>query len=131
MKCPPTVAYKEGEDGIVIYFALADAKGELTTDNGIANIEVKKTLSNYIDGEYRSEDFDLFKTQIEVKSEYFKNASVGVGNFQHEMLILPIGRITYSQFKEQVESGNSGKVEVTFNSSATGRTIHGSAQINF
>ena len=87
-------AYKEGSDGILVYFILADVLGSMTTSDGVINITITP------------EDYDclivygnLYKKSYTVKKDDFKKTKVGIGAFEHEVILCMVGRIIYSSFK--------------------------------
>jgi hypothetical protein len=105
-------AYKEGPDGIVVYFVLADAQGSMTTADGAVHIQVNEKMS---DG-YESNILDV---TYPVRASEFVRTKVGMGAFEREVLLFPIGRVTYSQFK-RIPNDERGVIHLTFLPAAGG-----------
>jgi len=126
------VAYKEGSDGIVVYFVLADSNGQPTTANGKVNIKITETRSEYNSRTYTSTEriIDIFSNTYNVTTSDFQNAEVGQGAFKRKVVLFLIGRIPYSRFRNKPEASNSGKIEIEFETSS-GRKLTGSDTIFF
>ena len=55
----------------------------------------------------------LFSKRKIVQKSSFRRVKAGLGAFEHERILFPIGRISYSSFSEHPPTV-SGKVQVTF-----------------
>jgi hypothetical protein len=106
-------AYKEG-DGLMMYFVLADASGNMTTHDGQGLVEIRAS-------HYDSRDeLRLLDIKFEVKKEKFRRADVGMGAFKHEVILFPIGRVSFQSFNytvDDLKEGNwKGKVRLEISS---------------
>lgn len=95
------VAYKEG-DGVVVYYVLADANGQMTTAEGVYDLIISQ------------EGNELLSSRREAHSMDFQNTEVGMGAFAHKVLLYPVGRIRYSDFRRFQNDNGVGKVEIRF-----------------
>lgn len=122
------VAYKEGYDGIAVYIILADYNGIMTTADGEMKLEIFEIHYDYY---HIPAYFDslLFSLAISVKKSFFSKTKVGIGAFEHEVIMLYIGRIPYSNFSKP-PSEMSGKVRVNFITN-DGRSLYGEEIIYF
>jgi nitrogen fixation protein FixH len=94
-------AYKEGSDGIVVYFTLADAQGKtIACNSGTVTI-------NIFEGEK-----EIFTFSLIVSKDYFQKATVGLGSFQREVVACCLGRLKYSVLG--CKPSGWGKVEIRF-----------------
>ncbi len=107
------VAYKEG-DGIVVYFLLSDANGQMTSAEGTYDLVITQKVSHYSYGSFSEENIELLSSRREAHIADFQSAEVGMGAFAHKALLYPIGRIRYSDFKRSPEEHGTGKVEIRF-----------------
>lgn len=109
------VAYKEGMDGLAIYFILADCSGSMTTSNGKVNLIISETYRDYQSWNYKSieKEIELFSISFDIKKTDFQKAKVGMGMFEREAILYPIGRIPYSLFKRK-PSEMTGKIKLEF-----------------
>jgi hypothetical protein len=103
-------AYKEGSDGIVLYIVLADSQGAMTIASGKLRVEIVETTYRHYPE--KAED-QLFWSQFPVDRESFRRAKVGMGAFEHELILFTLGRITYDRFLRR-PTEISGKVKVEF-----------------
>jgi hypothetical protein len=93
------VAYKEGDNGIFVYVILADTSGAMTTADGAITLEVNEVHTNYkINSGIVKTKKQLFIYSKDVKKEDFIKTKVGIGAFEHKVIMVPLGRITYDQF---------------------------------
>ena len=117
-------AYKEGSEGVAIYIVLADASGAMTTAKGVLTASISETKHDYsLNAGLSQRDIPLFElTKIGVDRSSFRRAKVGMGAFEHELILLPLGRIPYQRFWHR-PSELSGKVKVDFVIEG-GDTIH-------
>lgn len=128
------VAYKEGSDGVFIYFILADSSGAMTASRGKVNIRIAENEKEWNSRriEFEEHESELYVDSFDIKSENFEKASVGRGSFAHTVLLYNVGRIKYSSFKYP-PSGNSfsrGKVYLEF-TKPDGQVIKGEGDFNF
>ena len=109
------VAYKEGSEGLMIYFILADSSGSMTTSDGYVTLTISETHSEWssLTSEYIDTEITLYSASFEVKKTNFQKAKVGVGAFEHEVILCSLGRIDYSSFRKR-PSEISGKVKIEF-----------------
>jgi hypothetical protein len=98
-------AYKEGSDGIVVYFILADANGEVTTADGMAWV--------YFTDESSGHRRDIHEVKAKVTKSDFRLTKVGQGAFERDAILYSFGRIKYSDFLVYPK-GRFGKVIVEF-----------------
>jgi hypothetical protein len=87
------VAYKEGSEGLMIYFVLADASGAPTSTDG----EVTVTIVE--ERELGTVKSTLWEMTITVTRSDFQDTMVGRGPFERKTILCPIGRIPYSSFR--------------------------------
>lgn len=80
------VVYKEGQ-GLMIYLILADESGAMTTSDGGVILTISYTAYN--------KEIVLKEIYRKVKKSDFQKAKVGLGPFQREVILYPIGRIPY------------------------------------
>jgi hypothetical protein len=124
------VAYNEGSDGIVIYFVLSDVNGQMTSSEGVFDLVISKTVTDYSGYSPKTQEYELLSSRIEAHLSQFQSATIGMGAFEHKALLYPIGRISYSQFKYRVDQHDDGKIEIRFRQE--GRpTITGSTTVMF
>lgn len=105
------VCYKEGPDGLVIYFILSDAYGAMTTADGDATLSII-----YEGNELGLGKAELYSNSFHVAKKDFHTAKLGVGAFEHKALIYTMGRIQYDSFKYGMSgsTGKLGKIILTF-----------------
>jgi len=125
------VAYKEGSEGIFIYFVLADKNGYEIAEEGNLSLFIEETSHKFDLGTLRLDDVNnvLFKGTLEVKLNSFRRSKVGIGSLSSERLIASIGRITYDEFYVK-PSEQIGKVRIEFTTS-TGKILRGETGIIF
>jgi hypothetical protein len=124
------VAYKEGSDGIAVYFILADSRGEMTSATGQAEIEVSETVTSYsYYGGVKEREVELLTRVIPVRSQDFQNVKLGQGAFQRDAIVFVVGRITYGSFYGVPEE-NTGKVKLNFTTN-DGRSMSGETTVFF
>ncbi len=117
---PPTyiksiVAYKEGADGFMIYFVLADSSGAMTTASGTARLdicEIRKELLPW-NNVSTDEEIKLYSVVFNIKNTDFKKTKIGANAFEREAILYPVGRISYSMFDE-IPSKSTGKIKLSF-----------------
>jgi len=106
------VAYKEGSDGIFIYFILADALGKMTANDG--EISLRITASHYD----HKQPIKLWEVNHNISKDQFKRGEAGIGPFKREILAYSFGRIPYDRFRYhmgRVISDNwRGKITLQF-----------------
>jgi len=103
-------AYKEGQDGFVAYFILADSDGKMTTGSGLVTIKViEKSYST-------DKETELYSKTITITQNSFYKTKIGTGAFERDAIICSFGRITTSSFsKKPKEDSARVKVEFTTN----------------
>ena len=106
--------YKEGSDGIMVYIVLADETGAMTTASGTLKLTILETEHSQ----------PIFSLDLPVQHSLFQRAKVGMGAFEHEVLLLNIGRITYGSFSSPPEEMSTGKLMVEL-TTEDGRIIKG------
>jgi hypothetical protein len=132
---PPTyikqvTAYKEGSDGLFIYIILADSSGAMTTASGTLELHISETRHDFsLYGGISERNKPLFSTRVAVPRSSFRRAKVGLGAFEHEVIMFPVGRISYSSFSKR-PSEMTGKVQATF-ATEDGRSLKGEETIVF
>lgn len=110
-------AIKEG-DGLQIYYILSDKDGAMTTSDGKLLLQITQGGRT------------LFKSNlVNVTKSQFQERKVGMGNFEHEVIMHYVGRISYENMRRAPESG-LGKVEVMFQT-PTGENLTGDASVFF
>jgi hypothetical protein len=114
-------AYKEGSQQMAIYFVLADAQGAPTAADGWALLMITEEHTDYSTDKKTSTL--LYQQTFDIKASDFTSSKVGQGAFEHDLLLFPIGRLPYTDFKAQ-PAEFSGKVSIDFHT-ADGRTLHG------
>jgi hypothetical protein len=97
----------------MVYFILADKNGAMTTSDGSVTLSITET--NY--GPWGStSETTLYITLVEVTKTDFRATKIGLGAFEHDAILCPLGRISYSTFTRRPSSGNlsTGKIRMTF-----------------
>ena len=112
--------YKEGSDGVVVYVVLADHKGAMTTASGALDLTISEEEHSYI----------LYSNTIPVDNTSFQKAKVGMGAFEHEVILYSLGRIPYSSFNTTPKDKSLGKVSIEFKTN-TGKVIKGENSFMF
>jgi hypothetical protein len=125
------VTYKEGSDGVIIYFTLADGSGAMTTSDGTATVTISETHSEWNDwrSEFVETEEKLFLKSFTVNKTDFQMAKVGMGAFEHKQLLYSFGRITYSSFYKE-PSEMTGKIVLEFRT-PSGQILKGDEIIIF
>jgi len=125
------VAYKEGSDGIFIYFILADARGAMTTARG--RVEIVITEKKFVWPEFANKPLEsegiLLLEHLNVDYSDFVNTKVGLGAFAREALVFPVGRLKYSNFVSAPKR-QTGKVKIKFQTER-GKEIEGETTVSF
>ena len=103
--------YKEGQDGLVIYFILADNFGQPTAYDGLVLLRITR------------EDDPLQHVYIRkrVKCSDFSSTTIGLGPYKRKTILYPFGRIPYSfllnlksyNFSRPLK-GSKGKVKLWY-----------------
>ena len=124
-------AYKEGSDGVMIYFILADASGAMTTSDGTVTLTITQTRWAVDPHSYQPTEADVFlyTTNFKVRKSDFQRTKVGIGAFKRDAILYPVGRITYSTF-DKYPSELTGKVKLWFQT-ADGRPLRGEGTVIF
>lgn len=119
--------YKEGSEGIMIYFILADASGAMTTSDGSVTLTIVPE-----DRDCWACYGDLYNMSYTVKKTNFQKAKVGIGAFEHEVILCSIGRIPYSSFQLYYlpEEVRTGEVKLEFQR-PDGKILKGKSVIFF
>ena len=120
-------AYKEALDGLMIYFILADQSGAMTTSDGEGKIKILEVYPDRAPGP--ASEFILYSAKFTPKKELFERARVGRGAFDHEAILLSLGRVPYSEFPLKPKS-KYGKVQIDFQR-PDGKILKGEAEITF
>jgi hypothetical protein len=112
---PPTylkslTVYREGYDGLVIYFVLADANGQPTAASGQFHLEIQDS---------RGTVSPLFMFSKPFTASQFSRATVGQGPYARGTILFSFGRIPYSAFI-RTTSEQEVYVELTVYASAAG-----------
>lgn len=125
------VSYREGIDGMVVYFVLADDNGAETTWDGHVDLRVTETHRRWssVGSGYVEEERELYLTGRLVSRRDFARAKVGQGAFERGRIIYSFGRVTYSSFSQRPSGSSAGKVKAEF--IADGRTLRGEDTILF
>jgi hypothetical protein len=87
--------YREGYDGLVIYFVLADASGQPTTSSGPVHLVIL---------DKRGTVDPLYLDYKRISAAEFRRTTVGRGPYTQETLMYSFGRIPYSAFRRTAES---------------------------
>ena len=109
------VAYKEGTDGIVVYFVLADSSGQPTTGSGKAKLTIYEEDTNYRTN--TTTERILYTTDRNVTIDNFQNAEVGRGSFARKVILCSFGRIPQSRFTRKPNE-STAKVKIEFETSS-------------
>ena len=120
-------AYKEGSDGIFIYFVLADNNGQMTTANGKVRLIIQETPDFSFDTTPKSKV--LLDRTVNILHSDFQKGKAGMGAFEHDILAYSIGRIAYKQL-DQKPSSMMGKVKIYFTTSS-GQVLEGEETVFF
>jgi len=125
------VAYKEGSDGLVVYFVLADSNGQPTTASGKININILGKTS------FDDKDYELFSRSYDVSISDFRETKVGRGSFERKVILYSFGRIPYlylnvdpqRMYSEKLITSR-GKVIIEFETQS-GRKLSGEDTISW
>lgn len=124
-------AYKEGSDGVLVYVVLADQSGQMTTSDGELELTISETQSKYSTHSGLTErQLELYSTKHTVSKADFQRATVGMGAFEHDVILVTPGRIPYSRFR-QSPTESFGKVNVTFTPKVGSSPIKGEEAVVF
>jgi hypothetical protein len=82
--------YREGYDGLVIYFVLADAHGQPIVASGELHLEIQ---------DWRGTADPLYMVSKRFTGSEFSRATVGQGSYARETLLYSFGRIPYRTFR--------------------------------
>ncbi|SRR6266508_1123450 len=95
------VVYKEGSDGLVVYFVLADASGAMTTADGEVSLVILQERNQYSreTGRMETQSTTLLLRTFNITKSDFRKTTVGQGTFQHTAILCSMGRIRYSDFE--------------------------------
>jgi hypothetical protein len=123
-------AYKEGSDGMVVYLIFADEAGGMTTAKGDLTVDIVEIQSKFdlYSGIIKSETV-LFSRSNPVDKSMFIKTKVGIGAFEHEVIMIPLGRIPYSSFSK-MPSEMAGEVRAVFHPDS-GFALRGDTTIFF
>jgi len=120
-------AYPEG-DGIVVYFILADATGQMVKAKGHGSLNVYLITTRWEGYNLVDKETLLFKDDFEVQLSDFVQTTVGLGSFEHDALILPYGRLSYSGLRINPQRADFGfmslKIGFEFQEES-GKTVRG------
>ena len=122
-------AYKEGSDGLIVYFVLSDKDGEMTTASGTLKLDLSENKTVYSYNGIIEHTSVLFSTTVAVNQADFRRATVGMGAFQHRIVMYTFGRITYDQFRFAPRE-QMGKATVQFKAN-DGKLLKGEDTILF
>jgi len=119
------VAYKEGSDGLMVYFVLADSTGSMTTCSGTVVVVISEAQTYWSDfsSKFEESHTELFRKFLNVDYSDFRTGNVGLGAFEHEVTLCSFGRLPFSAFS-QTPTENIGKIAITF-TCPDGRTLSG------
>lgn len=117
-------AYKEGSDGIVVYFVLADRAGQPTAAEGNVILNIYESAGY---GEDESRQL-LHTMNGRVGIKEFQRTQVGLGAFKRDVVLCSFGRLTYSEIGARPHM--SGVVEVVFDADRGGR-FRGETTVSF
>jgi hypothetical protein len=92
---PPTyiqslAVYREGYDGLMIYFVLVDAKGQPTTASGQLHLEIQ---------DWCGTTDPLYMVSKFFGVSEFSRATVGQGPYAGETILYSFGRVPYHTFR--------------------------------
>jgi hypothetical protein len=110
------VVYREGYDGLMIYFVLADASGQPTTSSGPIHLVIL---------DKRGTVDPLYIDYKRISAAEFRRTTVGRGLYAQETLMYSFGRIPYSAFRRTAESPD---VDVELSVSVSGQTYQAREQ---
>lgn len=113
----------------MIYFILADRSGAMTTSDGDVTVTIYQTETIWSYGELTDRDVILYRLSAHVTKRDFVKTTVGLGAFEHEVILCPIGRVTYSEFAMQ-PTETTGKVVIDFKT-PDGRVLRGEEVVFF
>jgi len=123
-------SYKAGSDGLVIYIILADSSGAMTTASGALDLTISETKNEYSNpGGFTERKSRLFSASLSVQRSTFQKAKVGLGAFEHEVILLSLGRIAYSSFSAAPKE-MTGKILVEFRTE-DGHLLKGESTVFF
>jgi len=109
-------AYKEGTDGVKIYFILKDINEYETAYDGHVSMTIETSTDTPI---------VLYRTSLTVIADDFQQTTRGIGAFNRDALIYEFPRISYSSFLVQPSSEISyANVKITF-TTPEGKILNG------
>ncbi|MGB9678261.1 MAG: hypothetical protein ACPLZ9_06560 [Candidatus Ratteibacteria bacterium] len=87
----------------------------MTTSDGWVTLTISEIHSEWssLKSDFVDTEITLYSSSFEVKKNNFQKTKVGVGAFEHEVILCPIGRIDYSSFRKK-PSETTGKVKIEF-----------------
>ena len=124
------VAYKEGP-GLAVYFVLADINGAMTTSDGRATLIISETKLDW-DSQYFENierESVLYSNSFVIQKNNFCLTKVGIGAFEHNVILYSFGRIAYSSFRKQ-PTEMFGKIKLIFQK-PDGQIIEGEDSVLF
>jgi len=125
-----TVAYKEGDSALVVYFILADASGVMTTSSGKVYLTISESHSEWSGSDFVETNVELYSVSFNVVKTDFQKTKVGTAAFEHVVILCSFGRITYSSFTRK-PSEMTGKVKIEFHPDGAGSVLTGSSTVIF
>ncbi len=78
----------EGDDGVLVYFALAAADTHITRGQGHLVLTISQGWR------------DLYRLERDVVPAEFEELNIGVGAFEHRTMAFSTGRISFTQFRD-------------------------------
>jgi len=114
-------AYKEGYQGLAVYFVLADTNGAMVAADGAAHLIITEGSGQ--------DTKTLYDQQFAIQKHFFVKTTVGTGAFEHELLLCSFGRIAYTDFTS-LPTHYSGDVKLTF-TTKSGKELVGQETMTF
>jgi hypothetical protein len=111
------VVYREGYDGLMIYFVLADASGQPTTSSDPVHLVIL---------DKRGTMDPLYIDYQRISAAEFRRTTVGQGSYAQETLLYSFGRILYNAFRRTAESPD---VAVELSVYVSGQTYQAREQV--
>jgi len=123
-------SFNEGSDALVVYIVLADKTGAMTTAAGTLDVRIFETMTSYSSSKgFTSEFVPLYKASYTVEISSFQRTKVGRGSFEHQVILVSLGRITYSRFLSMPKE-IMGKIFIEFKTK-DGKVIKGNDTLVF
>ena len=109
----------------------SDDSGAMTTSDGKVYLTISETHSEWSGSDFVEIKDELYSASFNVVKTDFQKTKVGLGAFEHEVILCSLGRIAYSSLRG-FKTSTTGEVEVEFlRSDGVGGVLRGSETVFF